>query len=105
MKNTSIYTIISLCKSIIHKYLFSNAELGEDIAEDFVGRDLTGNLAEIEHALADVLGEEIVGDAHLDAFFYAANGVKCFGERLVMPQVGDDHVFLAYGGYRGGLNQ
>ena len=89
----------------IHLNLLTDAELGEDIAEDFVGRDLAGNLAEVEHALADVLGEEIVGDTHLEAFLHAANSVQGFGERLVMPQVGDNHVFLANGRYRGGLNQ
>ena len=74
--------------------LLANAKLTKNITKDFVGGDLSGNLAEVEHALADVLREEVVGDAYLKAFLNTADSFKCAFKRLIMAQVGHDHVIL-----------
>ena len=44
-------------------FLFPNAEVGEDGAEDVVWGDFTGDLAQIVHCLADVLAYEVAAEA------------------------------------------
>ena len=46
--------------------LFPDAEVCEDVAEDFVGGDFaTSDFGEVEEGLADVLGYEVGWDIHL----------------------------------------
>ena len=46
--------------------LFPDAEVGEDVAEDFVGGDFaTSDFGEVEEGLADVLGYEVGWDIGL----------------------------------------
>ena len=49
------------------RLLFSDAELGEDLAEDFVGGDLAGDGAEGGEGGAEVLRQEVGGDAAVEA--------------------------------------
>ena len=39
--------------------LFSDAEAGEDVAEDVVGGDFAGDFAQIVHGFAYVLADEV----------------------------------------------
>ena len=43
--------------------LFSDAEIPEDVAEDFVGGDFTNDAAEVVDGFADVLGCEVCREA------------------------------------------
>ena len=46
--------------------LFSDAEVGEDVAEDFIGGYFAaGDFGEVEEGLADVLGYEVGWDVYL----------------------------------------
>ena len=40
-------------------WLFSDAEILEDVAEDFVGGDFTEDGAEVVEGFAEVLGDEV----------------------------------------------
>ena len=41
------------------RFLFPDAEISEDVAEDFVGRDLADDGTEVVDGFADVLGGEV----------------------------------------------
>ena len=41
------------------EFLLSNAEVGEDVAEEVVGADFAGDFAEVVHGLTDVLRYEV----------------------------------------------
>ena len=43
--------------------LLSDAEAGEDVAEDVVGGDFAGDFAEVVHCFANVLAHEVAADA------------------------------------------
>ena len=43
--------------------LFSDAEVGENVAEDFVGCDFAHYAAKMIDAFAEVLGDKVCGDA------------------------------------------
>lgn len=85
--------------------LFSDAKLGEDGAEDFVGRDLAGDFAQVVHALADILSEEVAREAGLQAVEGALYGVVGVHEGFVVAGVGDDYVALAGLGQVDGFDQ
>lgn len=70
--------------------LFSDAEVGEDVVEEGVGGDGAGDGAEVVEGLADVLGDEVGGDAVLDGVDGAAEGVGAVGEGFVVAAVGHD---------------
>ena len=102
-----------LCVSVIRKYqtqmqryaffvnkvccvcffLFSDAEAGEDGAEDFVGGDLAGDGAEVVEGIAEVndyeVGRKIVGESlgHLQ------QGLVDMSKGIVVPHVGEHHVW------------
>ena len=90
---------------MIIKYLLADAEFGEDGAEDFVGRDLAGDFAQIVHALADVLGEEVAREAGLQAVEGAQHGIVGVHEGFVVAGVGDDYVVFAGLGQVDGIDQ
>lgn len=90
---------------MIINYLFTDAEFGEDGAEDFVGRDLAGDFAQVVHALANVLGEKVAREAGLQAIEGAQYGVVGVYEGFVVAGVGDDYVILAGLGQVDGVNQ
>lgn len=69
---------------------FTDAEVGEDVVEEGVGGDGAGDGAEVVEGLADVLGDEVGGDAVLDGVDGAAEGVGAVGEGFVVAAVGHD---------------
>lgn len=85
--------------------LFADAKLAEDSSQQFVGGDLAGDLAQVEHAFANILREQVVADVALQPLFHAADAIECLGERLVMAQIGDDYLLIANRGNCGGLYQ
>ena len=91
-------------KSMMYRQLLSDAELTKNISQYLIRRYLAGDFAEMEHAFADVLGKEIVGNADLQPFFYTENSFKGFVERFIMTQVGYDHIFLANSRNSGGFD-
>ena len=46
---------------LIIRYLLADAEVFEDVAEDFVGGNFAGDFAEVMHGFAYVLGKEVAG--------------------------------------------
>ena len=56
-------------KSFYHWYaiLLADAEVGEDVAEGFVGGDFAGDFAEVEQNFADILAQHIRGKVHIEA--------------------------------------
>ena len=54
-------------------------------------------------ALAEVLGDEVTGELHLQAVLHAVDGVEGVGEGFVVAGVGDDDVVLRDVGQGGGF--
>ena len=77
--------------------LLSDAELAENIAQYFVGGDLTSDLTEVKHTFTDILRDEIVGDTGLQALLYTTDGFESLVQGFIMTQVGHDHIFFADG--------
>ena len=79
--------------------LFSDAEVGEDVGEDFVGGDLAaGDFGKDGKGLAEVFAEEVAGEACLHAFNDALRGLLCAAEDFVVAGLGDnDAVFRLVG--------
>ena len=50
-----------------YKHLFSDAELAENLAEDFVGGDGAGDGAEVMEGGAEVLGDKVGRGAGVQA--------------------------------------
>lgn len=69
--------------------LFSDAEVPEDVAEDFVGGDFTNDGAEVVDGFADVLGGEVGREAGGEAFADAEEGGAGVGEGLDVALVCD----------------
>ena len=78
--------------------LLSDAEVGEDFCEDGIGGDFAGDFAEPVEAFADVLVEEVAGEAALKAVDGTGDGVAGTGQRLVVAGVGDDDGVAGYVG-------
>ena len=84
--------------------LFAHAEVGEDFTEDGVGGDFAGDFTQPVEAFADVLVEQIAGQAVVKAVDGAGDGVAGAGEGLVMAGVGDDDGIAVHIGQGGGLD-
>ncbi len=91
--------------SILEKdMLFADAEVGEDVAEDFVGGDFAArDFGQMEEDLADVLRDEVGWDARLEAFDDAVDGVESVGEGFVVTEVRYDDVGAGDVGHLGAL--
>ena len=74
--------------SLLSRLLFPDAELAEDLAEDFVGGDGAGDGAEVVEGGAEVLGDEVGGDAGVQARQGGVEGVGGLAEGLVVAGVG-----------------
>lgn len=78
----------------------------EDVAEDgFYIEGITDDFGEVSEALAEVLGDEVAGEAHLEAVLYAVDGVEGTYEGFVVADVGDDDIALRDFGEGGGIGQ
>lgn len=73
-------------------WLFADAELGEDVVEDFVGGDLAGDGAKVVEDLAEVFAQQVGGKAFVEGLQGAAKGVAGLAERLGVAAVRDDGV-------------
>ena len=69
--------------------LFTDAEVPEDVAEDFVGGDFTNDGAEVVDGFADVLSGEVGRKAGGESLFEAEEGGSGVGEGLEMALVCD----------------
>ena len=83
--------------------LFSDAELGEDLAEDFVGGDLAGGGAEGGKGGAEVLRQEVGGAAGVEAVGDGGEGSGRLAERRGVTRV--RHQSAACGGHAGLRNE
>ena len=82
-------------------FSFAHAEVPEDGAQDLVGGDgTTGDLGEVEEALAEVLRNEVAGEVGGEAVAHAVEGGEGFGEGGVMADVGH-HYGTSIGGAGG----
>ena len=70
-----------------------------------VGGYLAYDVGEVVDALAEVLGNEVAGEACLEAVLYTMNGFEGTDEGFVVAQVGDDDIALRYFGEGGGIDQ
>lgn len=71
------------------RVLFSDAEIPEDIAEDFVGGDFTDDGAEVVDGFSDVLGDEVGRDGEGETFLSTEEGGAGIGECLDVTLVCD----------------
>ena len=58
---------------------------------------MTGDAADVVEYFADVLGQEVAGDAVLEAFFYALEADEGLAEGFVMAGVGDNYFVVVDG--------
>ena len=72
--------------------LFSDAETGEDGAEDFVGGDLASDGAEVVEGVAEVDDHEVGGQSGGEAFGNMQQGLVYVAEGFVVPHVGEHHI-------------
>ena len=70
-------------------FLFSDAEIPEDVAEDFVGGDFTDDGAEVVYGFSDVLGDEVGRDGEGETFLSTEEGGAGIGECLDVTLVCD----------------
>ena len=75
----------------------------EDVLKHGVGRHLAYDVGEVVDALAEVLGDEVAGELHLQAVLHAVDGVEGVGEGFVVAGVGDDDIALRDVGQGGGF--
>lgn len=78
--------------------LLSDAEMGEDVAEDFVGGDLVaGDVGQMVEGLSQVLGYEVAGEILPKCCRYTLERLVCSGEGSVVAGIGDDDVAVGGG--------
>ena len=70
--------------------VISDAEVLEDVAEDFVGGDFAGDGAEVVEGLAEVLGDEVGRGVGCDAGAGEGEGAGGGAKGVVMPSVSDE---------------
>ena len=69
--------------------LLADAEILEDVAEDFVGGDVAGDGGEGVDCLPDVLTYQVGRDVGSESFLSTEKGSACVGEGLDMALVCD----------------
>ena len=67
----------------------ADAEIPEDVAEDFVGGDFTDDGAEVVYGFSDVLGDEVGRDGEGETFLSTEEGGAGIGEGLDVTLVCD----------------
>src|SRR5690606_35145302 len=77
-------------------FSFPDTKLPEDVRQQILGRDRSGDLTQIVQCLADVHRQEVAGDALFHAIEHAGEGVVGLCESLVVAEVGDQHVAGLY---------
>ena len=76
----------------VRAFLFADAEVGEDVAEDVVGMDCTCDFSKVVQGLAGVHGDKVA--RHVVGQPLTHRLKRCVGsrQRLKMPEVGDDQL-------------
>lgn len=92
-----VYGLLSSFGFLCFLMLLPDTKVLEDIAQYFVGGDLTGDAADVVEYFADVLGQEVAGDAVLEAFFYALEADEGLAEGFVVAGVGDNYFVVVDG--------
>ena len=94
----------TLCKISANYYkllimrLFADAEVFEDVGEDFVGGDFaSGDFTKMVEALAKVFGNEVARDVVGNGVLHPGNGFERVVEGFVMTEVGDYGVVASVG--------
>lgn len=72
--------------------LFSNTKAGEDGGEDFRGGYGARDGAQGRDAVAEVLGNEVAGNAIGEAMDYALGGGGGIAQGFVVARVGDEGI-------------
>ena len=78
--------------------------MGEDFTEYGVGGDFAGDFAQPVEAFADVLVEQVAGEAVVKAGDGTGDGIAGAGEGLVVAGVSDDDGVAVHVGQGGGLD-
>ena len=79
-------------------HLFSDAEVFEDVGEDFVGGDFaSGDFTKMVEALAKVFGNEVARDVVGNGVLHPGNGFERVVEGFVMTEIGDYGVVASVG--------
>ena len=71
------------------RYLFSDAEIPKDVAQDFVGGDFSDDGAKVVDGFADVVRGEVGWETEGEAFLDAEEGSACVREGLDVTLVCD----------------
>ena len=71
--------------------LLAYAEAGEDGSEDFVGGDLTGDLAEGIKSIVEIEGKEFAAETRGKTFIDTGKGFVGTAEGFVMADIADKH--------------
>ena len=69
--------------------LFSNTELSENVSQDFVGGDITGDAAEVVEGVAEVLGDKVGRDTRSNTVTDIHQGSGGIAQSIVVTQVCD----------------
>ena len=77
----------------------------EDVSKHGVGGYFAYDVGEVVDAFAEVLGDEVAGEARLEAILYTVDRVEGTNEGFVVAQVGDDDIALRYFGKGDGIYQ
>ena len=85
--------------------LFSDAEMFEDVLENWIGRDFAYDVGEVVDALAEVLGDEVAGELEAEAFLYAVDSGEGLAEGSEVAGVGDNGVISWTLGNAGGSGE
>ena len=86
--------------------LLSDAEVLEDVAEDFVGGDFAaGDFGEMEEGFAEILRDEVAAESHGEGGGYSLQTFAGSAEGGVVTGVGDDEVAIGGGEARGFVDE
>ena len=73
---------------------FTDTEVFEDVAEDFVGGDFARDFAQVVEGFADVLGKQVGGERAGEAFGYTCEALGGRTKGVVVADVGDQHILV-----------
>ena len=78
-------------------HLFAHAEMFEDILQDLISSDFAYDVAEMEDALTEILGDEIARELLGKTFLYTMDGFKSMGQSFIVTCVADNDIIRLEG--------
>ena len=81
---SAILIIYDCFNYLIIKDLLADAKVLEDVLKHGVGGYLAYDVGEVVDAFAEVLGDEVAGEARLEAILYTVDGVEGTDEGFVV---------------------